>query len=354
MPRQQHQSHMSGLSNGSSASVAIEQLASSTLPEGATFRPAIGLSNPHLQTMYGVFRPARPVIRGTIQRKVRFADGDVAVLHDDQPDGWSRGDYVALLMHGLAGCHQSGYMARICGKLMDRGVRVFRMDHRGCGAGRMLAENPYNAGRIDDVASAVALIERLCPESPLSVAGFSLSGNLLLRYLGDRPDELPLSLFRAVAVCPPIDLQHSVEELAETAMGRRYDWYFARQLVEQIMNTPQWRDDLPLANVTRPPRRLIDFDELYTAPASGFDSAADYYEFSSAKSHLSKSRVHTVVLAAGDDPLVSSKPWSTVTLPANVSLCLTKHGGHLGFVGRNQPDSDNRWMDWRVVDWLLK
>lgn len=217
----------------------------------------------------------------------------------------------------------------------------------------MLAKLPYHAGRIRDLEAAIRMLERLCPTSPISVAGFSLSANLLLRYLGDDASNLPLSLYRAVAVCPPIDLQCCVEKLAETSMGQRYDWYFARQLVSQIANTPQWQDDLPLARARRPPRRLIDFDELYTAPASGFDSAADYYAFASAAPYINNIRVHTSILVAEDDPLVSSAPWQNFQPRSNITMCVTKHGGHLGFIGKANADADNRWMDWRVVDWLL-
>ena len=317
------------------------------------FVPALGMSNRHMQTVYGSVFPGRKPVQGTVQRKLRFADGDFAVMHDNRPDEWCRGDHVVLLMHGLSGCFLSGYMTRTCAKLLQRNVRVFRMDHRGSGAGRLLAKNPYNAGRIQDVESAIRMLERLCPDSPVSIAGFSLSGNLLLRYLGDRPDALPMSLYRAVAVGPPIDLQFCVDALDDTMSGRRYSWYFARQLTSQILNTPLWRDDLPLGKLKRPPRRLIDFDELYTAPASGFSSAAEYYAFSSAKPYLPEIRVHTTVLTAEDDPLVSTKPWDSVQLPPNVQLCRTRHGGHLGFIGRSGVDPDNRWMDWRVVDWLL-
>ncbi len=317
------------------------------------FVPAAGLKNPHAQTIYGVFRPAKPKLRHTVQRRLRFADGDHAVLHDDKPVRWRRGDHVALLMHGMAGCHESGYMVRTAAKLMQKNVRVFRMDHRGCGAGAMLAQNPYNAGRIRDVEAAIRMLERLCPGSPVSVAGFSLSGNLLLRYLGEDPESLPLSLFRAVAVCPPIDLQHCVERLGTTRMGQRYDWYFARQLISNIVDTPLWREDLPLAYTKRPPRRIVEFDEFYTAPASGYRSAEHYYADASARDFVSSIRVHTSVLVSEDDPLVCSDPWHSMSLPANITLCMTKHGGHLGFVGRKGTDPDNRWMDWRVVDWLL-
>lgn len=328
------------------------------VPAGApagvpSFTPAFGLKNAHAQCLYGVFRSGSRRIRGTIQRKLRFADGDFAVLHDDRPEEWTRGDHVALLMHGLSGSHASGYMTRITAKLLERNVRVFRMDHRGCGAGQMLARNPYHAGRTRDVEAAIRMLERLCPGSPVSLAGFSLSGNLILRYLGDRPDALPLSLYRAVAVCPPIDLRACLEKLHSTSMGRRYDWYFARQLVSHISNTPQWRDDVPLATKGRVPRRLIDFDEWYTAPASGFDSALHYYDECSAKPFVEDIRVHTSILAAKDDPMISAEQWSGLKLPPNISLCMTEHGGHLGFIGRKGVDPDSRWMDWRVVDWLL-
>ena len=323
----------------------------SAFPE---FTPAAGLANPHMQTIVGTLFSRRPGIPGTALHAVRLSDGDSIVLHDDRPDSWQRGGHTALLMHGLSGDYSSGYMVRICRKLMDRGVRVFRMDHRGSGAAEHLARRPYNAGRIYDLDAALTWVERECPGSPISVAGFSLSGNLLLRYLGGNSQNVPLALFRAVAVCPPIDLQACVESLGTTSLGQRYDWYFARRLVNQIVNTPLWRDDLPLADVESVPRRIIEFDELYTAPASGYESAQAYYDDASAINHLSEIRVHTCVLAADDDPMVPTSQWDRVKLTPNVSLCRTAQGGHLGYIGRSGIDPDRRWMDWRVVDWLLR
>lgn len=323
------------------------------LPGVPEFRPARGLWGAHLQTLWGTIFPARTRITGTTERRLRLDDGDLIVMHDNSAPTWQRGDHTVLLMHGLCGSHQSGYMVRLTNHLLSQGIRVFRMDHRGCGAGALLARNPYHAGRIEDVAAAVQMIERLCPGSPISLAGFSLSGNLLLRYLGENPDQLPLSLFRAVAVCPPIDLHQCAFRLNSSAMGQRYDWYFTRQLISQIANGPQWKDHVPLATVRRPPRRLYDFDELYTAPASGFDSADDYYTRASAVQVIDRIRVHTTILASEDDPVVCVKPFLDLRLPTNVALCLTRHGGHLGYIGRSGVDPDRRWMDWRLIDWLL-
>lgn len=322
-------------------------------PGVSPFVPARGLTGAHRQTLWAFLFPGRDRLPGTMERRLRLPDGDLIVLHDDCPPAWQRGDHVVLLMHGLCGSHQSGYMVRLAAKLTAQGVRTLRMDHRGCGAGAHLARQPYHAGRIEDVDAAVELIERLCPGSPISLAGFSLSGNLVLRYLADRPGSLPLSIFRAVAVCPPIDLHGCASALSSTRMGQRYDWYFTRRLLNQISQSSQWRDDVPLASASRPPRRLYDFDELFTAPASGFASADEYYSYASSKDLIGRIRVHTTILAADDDPVVCSRAFRDLRVPRNVTLCVTQHGGHLGFVGQSGSDPDRRWMDWRLVDWLL-
>ncbi len=332
-----------------------EQLApGSPLPGVPDFAPARGLRSANLQTVGASLFPGNARIDGTLERHLRLDDGDLLVLHDDTPRGWERGDHVVLLLHGLGGSHRSGYMVRIARKLSQLGVRCFRLDHRGCGAGNSLARQPYHAGRIDDIAAAVSLLERLCPGSPISIAGFSISGNMLLRYLGEYADSLPFSLFRAVAVCPPVDLHHCASRLAQSVSGQRYDWYFTRRLISQIASSPQWDDSLPIARSRRPPRRLYDFDELYTAPASGFLSADEYYANASAAPVVSRIRVHTTILAAEDDPVVCSAPLTRLSLPANVRLCMTRHGGHLGFIGQPGIDPDRRWMDWRTIEWLLE
>lgn len=332
----------------------VQPVPGSPLPGVPEFVPARGLGSANLQTVCASFFPGNTQIEGTLQRHLRLDDGDLLVLHDDTPRGWERGDHVVLLLHGLGGSHRSGYMVRIARKLSQLGIRTFRLDHRGCGAGASLARRPYHAGRIDDIAAAVSMLERLCPGSPISIAGFSISGNMLLRYLGEYSESLPFSLFRAVAVCPPVDLHHCASRLAQSISGQRYDWYFTRKLISQIASSPQWDDSLPIAHTRRAPGRLYDFDELYTAPASGFVSADDYYAAASAAPVASRIRVHTTILASQDDPVVCSEPLTQLSLPANVRLCLTRHGGHLGFISRPGIDPDRRWMDWRVIEWLLE
>lgn len=317
------------------------------------FVPAFGMTNCHVQTYVGSLRWGRSAVSRTLRHQVCLDDGDQIVLHDNRPDDWQHGDHVVVMLHGLSGCHTSAYLMRLTEKLLAQNVRTFRMDHRGCGAGAGLATKPYHAGRIDDLHSALTFVEDMCPGSPVSVTGFSLSGNLLLKYLGAYTGRQPLSLFRAVAVCPPIDLQHCVERLQRTRMGQRYNWHFTRQLLDQVIDSPMWRDDLPLASVKRLPRDLYGFDDLFTAPASGFASAEQYYRAASSKHDLRKITTHTTILASQDDPLVCAQPLIESDVPHNVTLCITEHGGHMGFVGTHGVDPDRRWMDWRIVEWLL-
>ena len=318
------------------------------------FVPVFGMRNSHVQTICGGLLSARVQFHGTVQRKVQVPDGDLVILHDDQPDAWKHGDLAVILLHGLSGCHGSSYMMRIASKLNARNVRTFRMDHRGCGAGFGLANNPYHAGRVEDLQSAIDAVACLTPESPIALVGFSLSGNLVLRYLGDLSLHHSHNLLRAVAVSPPVDLEFSVRELWKSRIGLQYDWYFTRRLINQIAQSGQWREDLPLAREKRMPRRLYDFDDLFTAPASGFSSAEDYYQFASARDWLDNIRVPTTILASRDDPLVSVEPLLKRNDTLDVTLCLTEHGGHLGFFGRRNRDPDGRWMDWRIVEWLTQ
>ncbi len=170
------------------------------------FRPHPFVRGGHAQTVAAVVWPGRLAVYRATRHQVRLTDGDVIVLHDDVPDGWPRGGPAALLVHGLAGCHLSPYMVRVAAKLNAASIRTFRIDLRDCGAGQGLAQQPYHAGKSEDVLAALAEVAARCPESDLSLVGFSLGGNLVLKLLGQSPADVPLRLRRAAAVNPPIDL----------------------------------------------------------------------------------------------------------------------------------------------------
>jgi hypothetical protein len=321
-------------------------------PALPAFEPHPLLRGGHAQMLAGYFsskgrgEPAAPT------HQVRLDDGDEVVLHENCPVHWRAGAPAALLVHGLAGCHQSPYMSRVARKLCARGVRAFRMDLRSCGAGLALARRPYHSGRSEDCLAALWHVDRLCGGGPLAVVGFSLGGNIVLKMLGEDSAALPPGLRGAVAVCPPVDLLSCVEAL-RASVNRFYDRYFARLLVQHLQRWRQARPDAPPMTWERPPRGLREFDDAFTAPVCGFGTALEYYRRCSSAQFVPKIDRPTLILAAADDFMVAPAPLRDLRLPDCVTLHVAPSGGHLGFIARFGTDPDRRWMDWRVVDWVL-
>jgi hypothetical protein len=313
------------------------------------FRPHPLLPTGHLQTLAGIYLPQGVATEQSRAQRVTLDDGDQIVLHDDSPPGWEPGHRTALMIHGLAGCHASPYMQRIAGKLNAHGVRTFRMDLRGCGAGLGLARLPYHSGRSQDAAAALRKIAELCPESPTTLIGFSLGANITLKLVGESAADLPENLDRAVAVCPPVDLAHCVQSLAR-GVNRLYDRHFVRLLIKQVATQCRLIPDAPTLDQKNLPRGVFEFDEAFTAPVCSFGTAANYYRVCSSAQFVPAIRVPTLILAAADDPLIPSEVFANLQPPPAVTLNVARSGGHLGFIGRRNDDPDRRWMDWRIVE----
>ncbi len=306
-----------------------------------------------MQTLAAAWLPGT-TINGTsaTQHLVELPDGDQLVVHDDQPGEWSHADPVTVMLHGLCGSSVSSYMTRIAGKLNARGHRTFRVNLRGCGDGLGLAERPYHAGRSEDLAAVIADVQALCPQSRISTVGFSLGGNIVLKWLGETAANMPANVDRAVAVNPPADLQRCTDSLA-TPWGSFYDRHFAKLLHQQALGTPRWHGYIPEVWSSQRPKRVLEFDELVTAPVAGFTSAAEYYRLSSATRVIGDIRVPTLLLSSRNDPLVPIDTLEGLPLPESVHLHIAPSGGHLGYIGRRGgTDPDRHWMDWRVIDWL--
>lgn len=317
------------------------------------FIPHPLLTGGHLQTLAGFLWPQSRGLRpeSAVQHRVPLDDGDQLVLHDGCPGSWRPGDRTALLIHGLAGCHSSPYMRRIAHKLCERGVRTFRLDLRGCGAGAGLARLPYHSGRSADAAAAVEKIGALCPGSPTALVGFSLGGNITLKLLGESAGKLPAHLDRAVAVCPPVNLRACVDSL-RFGLARWYDRHFVRLLMHDLACRRRLLPDAPALDRGVRPRGIREFDDAFTAPVSGFETAANYYKQCSAAQFVAQIEVPTLILAAADDPLIPAAIFADLAPTASVQICLTASGGHLGYIGRRNGDPDRHWMDWRIVEWV--
>lgn len=336
------------------------------------FRPPPLLRGGHAQTILGAYLRSPQPIYSAVRRTVKLEDGDYIVLHDDAPhaglalpdspgadgddspapSGWHTGQRVILLVHGLGGSFRSGYMPRVAARLNSTGWRTFRMDLRGWGAGVTLARNAGHAGRSEDLAAALRFVARLCPGSPISLIGFSLGGNLALKLLGEWGSHAPRYLDSVLAVSPPIDLMHCARNIQ-----RGMNWIYDRAFLRSLHRNLRTRQSLlpPVAKLRarqNRPRRLYDFDDRITAPLSGFRDAEDYYCRSSAAPLLRQIEVPTLIISAEDDPIVPAAMYQQAPRSGRVRLYLTRHGGHLGYVGRPSEDPDYRWLDWRIVQWV--
>lgn len=320
------------------------------------FRPHPLLRNGHLQSVVGIHLPFETTphqaalhVIPTVDPTGRFDDERLA-LHEDRPDRWQKGDSIVLLIHGLAGCHQSTYMVRTAQRLLERGHAVFRLDMRGCGAGEGLARQPAHCGRGEDVHAALQYIAELHDQSPIQAVGFSLGGTLILNLLADLEEIRIGGFFRALAICPPIDL-FDVERRFAQPGGRVYERFFVKLLWRQICRRWQIFPELAPTRMPRRPRRLRQIDETVIAPGGGFSSADEYYEKTQPGPKLTAIQMPVDIVAAADDPVVPTTPLLQYEASSLVDRYVVPGGGHLGFVGLSGVDPNRRWLDWRIADW---
>ena len=234
--------------------------------------------------------------------------------------------------------------------LNANGVRTFRMDLRGCGAGFGLALKPYHAGCSDDVLGVLRAITAWCPGSPISLFGFSLGGNIVLKLLGEAPNRVPAELVRAAAINPPIDLARCTYGLARWPQ-RHYDAYFVKQLLQRLRELQLHRPDFVPPTFARTPRRLVEFDDQFTAPRSGFRDADEYYQRCSSQQFVPSIRVPTLILTSRNDPLIPVAPFERLSLPSNVQLHIAEGGGHLGYLAAGNGQRD--WLQTQLLEWMM-
>ncbi|WZO99855.1 alpha/beta fold hydrolase [Isosphaeraceae bacterium EP7] len=271
-------------------------------------------------------------------------------IFDTRPDGWEPGRPAALLVHGLGGCAHAPYISRLAAKLAARGVRCVRLNLRGAGPGFGIARNFYHAGRSGDVRRAAEWLTERSPGSPLALIGFSLGGNLVLKLAGEASAEPLIGLDCVLAAGVPIDLEACCERI-RSGRNRVYDWNFLRSLRAEVVRIEAEFPGGPASDLASV-GSLYEFDDRYTAPRDGFSGALHYYNESSAAAYLPRIEVAGLVVQARDDPFIPVTCFEKARFPAGLSLELTPHGGHLGFLDRRGEGRDRHWLDRRLIAWL--
>lgn len=318
----------------------------------SVFKPLPLCRNSRVQTILTKIYPYNPYVSPGQYHTIPLSDQDKVVVVENAPIDPLPSHRSCLLIHGLAGSDQSSYMVRLTGHLTKQGIHVFRMNLRGCGPGRGLAKMPYHAGRSDDVKAVLEYLALQYPNSPVTVMGFSLGANILLKMAGETNNSPMGNLDSLVAVSPPLDLKSSVMAMMDPR-NRLFHHHFVKHLLRDVKKN---HPDAIHHHFTKSANKLslYDFDNNFTAPICGFQNADEYYERSSAGPFVKEITLPTFILHAIDDPVVHGGAFSALPKRPNLDVLITEYGGHVAWLGRtgNFAQYGNQWMDQAVVEWV--
>jgi uncharacterized protein len=254
-----------------------------------------------------------------------------------------------ILVHGLEGSSESGYVRSMAVAALEAGFVVHRWNMRGCGASPWHPKANYHSGQTGDLL-LMARERRRMSGLPLFAIGYSLGGNMVLKLAGELEEKGSDLFTGACAVSAPIDLAASVAELK-----RLKNYFYQRRFVKRLKERVRKRHSLapdfyplePLDAV----KTIYDFDDRYTAKIFGFGTADEYYRTQSSRQFLERIRIPTLMVHAKDDPMVpaSSYEHSAVRTNPLVRLISAERGGHLGFIARGPR---RFWLDHLLIDWL--
>jgi hypothetical protein len=256
-----------------------------------------------------------------------------------------------LCLHGLEGSSDAHYVKGIAEKAFARGFNVVRLNQRNCGGTEHLSEGLYHSGLTSDPLAVMRELASRDGLPSIVVAGYSLGGNLTLRLAGELGDDAPPWFIGACAVSPTLDLAACMDAMERPA-NRMYEWHFMHGLRQRIRRKAEL---FPGKYDVRGLWRLWSiraFDDRYTAPHNGYRDAADYYERAASIRVVDRIRVPTLVITAEDDPFIPVEPFRDPRVTGNpaITLVITPHGGHCGFVEAPRDGYDGFWAEAAIVD----
>lgn len=257
-----------------------------------------------------------------------------------------------VAIHGLAGSSRSGYMLGFARKASCQGWNTVLLRLYDAGLDGKRAK-VFHAGVSHEVGQMLDWV-RERSTGPLLLAGVSMGGNILLKLLGEWGERGPRWVHAAAVVSPLLDLDSSSRLLLKPS-NLLYHRYFVKRLKRVVSQQAEhWERFVDMDQLIKV-RSIRAFDEAFTVPLSGFKDLQDYYQRASSMPLLKRIRVPTLLLHAKDDPLIPWEPLRGEQVVSNPSLwtCLTKRGGHVGFIGTTETqDSDRFWAENRVIDFF--
>lgn len=325
------------------------------LVETSTYRPPFWLPNGHAQSIYpALFRKVSGV---TYQReRLTLADGDFldldwAVASRRSSVNGST-DNLIILSHGLEGDSRRQYILGMVRLLNQQGYDCLAWNFRSCSGEMNSTLRFYHSGATDDL-EAVVSHARAKGYRSISLVGFSLGGNLTLKYLGEQGKNAVGTIERAVVFSVPMHLSSGstrMEGWEDRVYTNRFNRTLKKKIAEKAARMPDKIDASLLSQV----RTLRDFDNFYTSRLHGFKDAEDYYEQNSSIHFVDRIEVPTLIVNAQNDPFLSREcyPFDLIRPLPNVWLETPTEGGHCGFLQAGYRGV--LWSEERAVGFLTQ
>ncbi|HIF39384.1 MAG TPA: alpha/beta fold hydrolase [Gemmatimonadetes bacterium] len=258
---------------------------------------------------------------------------------------------LVIVLHGLEGHTRRRYVTQAFTSLRANGLRAVGLNFRGCSGSPNLIARSYHSGETKDLQFILTLLGKRFPDRPIMGLGFSLGGNVLLKFLGETGKQF---LTAAAVISVPYDLSAGVDSLEKDVMARIYTRYFLKSLMEKIRTKQKMLNSVIKLDALPEDVTLRSFDELVTAPLHGFEDAADYYDKSSSSQFISSIKVPTLLIHSKDDPFFppSQVPEEAINRNSYLTLLLTELGGHVGFIEGWHPGNFTFWAEEQVSEYL--
>ena len=312
----------------------------------SSYCPPAWLPGGHLQTIVpSLYRKVNRVTKE--KERLELEDGDFLDL-EWRRDGRRK---LAILSHGLEGSAGASYVQAMARALSSSGWDVLAWNYRGCSEELNRLPRFYHSGATEDFSAVIEHAMQVHPAEQIDLVGFSLGGNMTLKYLGEKGDQISPLIGRAVAFSVPCDLACSSRTL-DTAFNREV---YMRRFIQTLANKvrrkhrvfPEELDPKGLKSI----RTFREFDDRYTAPLHGFRDAEDYWERSSSKKFLSAIRVPALMVNAKNDPFLGPGCFPVAEAEESSSFYLEtpEQGGHVGFPTK---DRGAFWMGQRAIQFL--
>jgi uncharacterized protein len=317
------------------------------------FVPAWWMRGAHLQTLWGKLArrlPPAPVVL----EKWTAPDGEVLEIQRlRNPSSNSR----LILLHGLEGSVRSHYVQGLLWQAHTRGWNADLLVFRSCGGAKSTQPRLYHSGETTDIAWVIEKIVEEKPEARIGLAGVSLGGNVLLKYLGEQGSDAPSQVKAAVAISVPFDLEESSRYI-DRGFSRVYQWHFMRTLRKKARAMLEQFPGIADPSRVEDAANMFEYDDAMTAPVHGFRDARDYYTQSSALNWIARISKPTLLLSAVDDPFLPPAVLDEVAERSQENQNLVTefhpHGGHVGFIAGSNPFKPVYYAEKRATEFLSR